>query len=60
MHTLQDGFIDLPDRPGFGCTLNREGLRRPHERTPEQVQEQYLANVPVSLGGDHLCGTASV
>jgi hypothetical protein len=27
----KDGFIDLPDRPGFGVTLNREGLKRVHE-----------------------------
>jgi L-rhamnonate dehydratase len=26
----KDGFIDLPDRPGFGVTLNREGLVRCH------------------------------
>jgi len=26
----KDGFIDLPDRPGFGVTLNRQGLKRVH------------------------------
>ena len=26
----KDGFIDLPDRPGFGVTLNKKGLRRPY------------------------------
>ena len=26
----QNGFIDLPDRPGFGVTLNRDGLKRVH------------------------------
>jgi len=47
----KDGFIDLPDRPGFGCTLNREGLRRPCDRGDEASREQYLLNLPVALGG---------
>lgn len=29
----KDGFIDLPDRPGFGVTLVRDSLRRPYERS---------------------------
>jgi len=29
---LQDGFIDLPDRPGFGVTLSTEKLKRPYTR----------------------------
>jgi len=29
----KNGFIDLPDRPGFGVTLNRKGLVRPYKRT---------------------------
>ena len=31
-----NGFIDLPDRPGFGVTLVRDNLRRPYERTVEE------------------------
>eukprot|EP00658_Telonema_sp_P-2_P074073 TRINITY_DN6323_c0_g1_i9.p1 TRINITY_DN6323_c0_g1~~TRINITY_DN6323_c0_g1_i9.p1 ORF type:complete len:289 (+),score=103.40 TRINITY_DN6323_c0_g1_i9:74-940(+) len=45
------GFIDLPDKPGFGVTLNREGLKRPYERSPELVAEQAALNIPVALGG---------
>eukprot|EP00940_MAST-03C_sp_MAST-3C-sp2_P001903 g1903.t1 len=40
----KDGFIDLPDRPGFGVTLNKEGLRRPYVRPPELSAKQYAAN----------------
>ena len=29
----KDGFIDLPDRPGFGVTLIRDNLHRPYERS---------------------------
>jgi len=31
----KDGFIDLPDRPGFGVTLNRNGLVRKHPRSKQ-------------------------
>lgn len=36
-----DGYIDLPDRPGFGVTLNREGvdLRRPYVRERPTLAE---------------------
>lgn len=34
----KDGFIDLPDRPGFGVTLNKTLLRRP-----------YVRDIPASL-----------
>merc|ERR1712086_982104 len=47
----KSGFIDLPDRPGFGCTLNREGLRRPYDRGDDASREQYLLNLPVADGG---------
>lgn len=41
----KDGFIDLdPAKPGFGVTLNREGLVRPHKRSQEKVQAQFNAN----------------
>lgn len=40
-----DGFIDLPDRPGFGVTLCRDTLRRPYQRTEEQSQEQADRNI---------------
>jgi L-rhamnonate dehydratase len=37
----KDGYIDLPDRPGFGVTLNREGLalRRPYARRTPSVAD---------------------
>ena len=30
----KDGYVELPDKPGFGVTLNREGLgmKRPYPR----------------------------
>jgi len=34
----KDGFIDLPDKPGFGVTLNRSGLKRVHERSDEHSE----------------------
>ena len=40
-----DGFIDLPDRPGFGVTLNREGLKRPYPRTEEESSKQAQSNI---------------
>jgi len=40
----KDGFIDLPDRPGFGMTLKRDGLRQPYKRTEEQHAANYKAN----------------
>ena len=39
------GFIDLPDRPGFGVTLNREGLKRPYLRTEQESATQAKANI---------------
>jgi len=41
----QGGFIDLPDKPGFGVTLNREGLVRPYTRTDEESFAQAQANM---------------
>ena len=41
----KDGFIDLPDRPGFGVTLNREGLKRPYQRTEEESSKQAQSNI---------------
>jgi len=29
----KDGFIDLPDRAGFGVTLNKKNLHRPYDRS---------------------------
>ena len=37
-----DGFIDLPDKPGFGVTLRRSGLRRPYPRSEEDSQRQAM------------------
>ena len=39
-----NGRIDLPDRPGFGVTLDRTGLTRPYQRTPADVAANYRAN----------------
>ncbi|KAH8055504.1 mandelate racemase/muconate lactonizing enzyme [Aureococcus anophagefferens] len=41
----EGGYIDLPDRPGFGVTLDRAGLRRPHARPAAVVRANYDANV---------------
>ena len=40
----KDGFIDLPNRPGFGVTLNRAGLKRPYNRSDEESKKQYDIN----------------
>jgi len=40
----KDGFIDLPDRPGFGMTIKRDGLRRCYARTEEQHAANYVKN----------------
>lgn len=39
-----DGFIDLPDRPGFGVTLCRKTLRRPYDRSPEESKKNAEVN----------------
>ena len=39
-----NGRIDLPDRPGFGVTLDRTGLTRPYQRAPADVAANYRAN----------------
>jgi L-rhamnonate dehydratase len=41
-----NGFIDLPDRPGFGVTLDRDRnvFKRPYARTPEEVAKNIAAN----------------
>eukprot|EP00039_Didymoeca_costata_P019278 m.336905 g.336905 ORF g.336905 m.336905 type:complete len:447 (-) comp17993_c0_seq1:82-1422(-) len=40
----KDGFIDLPDRPGFGMTLKRDGLQRKYPRTEEESAANYKRN----------------
>ena len=40
----KDGFIELDDKPGFGVTLNRTGLRRCHERTDAASAANYKLN----------------
>ena len=40
----KDGWIDLPDRPGFGVTLKRDGLKRPYPRPEEASAAQFKAN----------------
>jgi len=40
----KDGWIDLPDRPGFGLTLKRDGLQRPYARSDEESLVQYKRN----------------
>lgn len=41
----KDGFIDLPDRPGFGVTLDKSHLTRPFPRSDEESRKQALANI---------------
>eukprot|EP00937_MAST-01D_sp_MAST-1D-sp2_P006119 g6119.t1 len=41
----KDGFIDLPDKPGFGVTLNRTGLRRVHARDDAASAANYEKNL---------------
>nr|KAG5713745.1 hypothetical protein BaRGS_024372 [Batillaria attramentaria] len=41
----KDGFIDLPDRPGFGVTLDKSRLSRPYSRSEEESRKQALANI---------------
>mmetsp|Transcript_15576 Transcript_15576/g.23053 ORF Transcript_15576/g.23053 Transcript_15576/m.23053 type:complete len:207 (+) Transcript_15576:711-1331(+) len=43
----KDGFIDLPDKPGSGVTLNREGLKRPYARSADEVIKHYYANAEI-------------
>ena len=40
----KDGFIDLPDRPGFGMTLKKDNLERPYARPEAQSQIQAKRN----------------
>ncbi|XP_060577661.1 L-rhamnonate dehydratase-like [Ruditapes philippinarum] len=39
-----DGFIDLPDRPGFGVTLCKKTLKRPYERSAEESKKNADIN----------------
>ncbi|XP_045214572.2 L-rhamnonate dehydratase-like [Mercenaria mercenaria] len=39
-----DGFIDLPDRSGFGVTLCRKTLNRPYERSAEESKKNAERN----------------
>ena len=41
----KNGFIDLPDRPGFGVTLNKDNLTRPYPRSDEASKKQADANI---------------
>lgn len=41
----KDGFIDLPEKPGFGVTLDKSRLTRPFPRTEEESRKQALANI---------------
>jgi L-rhamnonate dehydratase len=45
----KDGFIDLPDRPGFGVTLKRDNLKRPYPRSAEEVQRQFKINAELPM-----------
>ncbi|EGD79958.1 L-rhamnonate dehydratase [Salpingoeca rosetta] len=40
----KDGFIDLPDKPGFGVSLDRSRLRRPYTRTGDEVTTNFKRN----------------
>jgi len=41
----KDGFIDLPDRPGFGVTLTRDNLHRPYPRSAAQSAANAAATM---------------
>jgi len=38
------GFIDLPDKPGFGVTLDKTTLKRPYPRALSHSAVHYKAN----------------
>ena len=40
----KDGVIILPDKPGFGVTLNRDIIHRPYKRTEEESLLQAKKN----------------
>jgi len=48
----KDGRITLSQitKPGFGCTLQKAGLYRPHTRSAEAVAAQYRANEGLFTG----------
>ncbi|CAG5118155.1 unnamed protein product [Candidula unifasciata] len=45
----ENGFIDLPDRPGFGVTLKKDNLSRPYARSEEDSKRQAEANINRAL-----------
>lgn len=47
----KDGFIDLPDRPGFGVTLKREGLVRSYPRSDAESAANAVKNHRVDSSG---------
>lgn len=40
----ENGFIDLPDRPGFGVTLCRDNLKRPYNRSSDESKKNAEVN----------------
>lgn len=47
----KDGYVDLTDKPGFGVTLNKEGVKltRPYvrlARTFEEIEAEKTARTP--------------
>ena len=40
----KDGFVDVPDKPGFGVTLSRANLHRPYPRSDAESLKQAAAN----------------
>ena len=45
----KNGYIDVPDRPGFGVELIRDNLHRPYPRSPETSRKNSAANVAEKL-----------
>ena len=43
----KDGRVDVPDRPGFGLTLIRDGLHRPYAREQEWSKLNSAANIHI-------------
>ncbi|XP_041354402.1 L-rhamnonate dehydratase-like [Gigantopelta aegis] len=46
-----NGFIDLPEKPGFGITLCKDKLSRPYSRSEEESKKQAKANIERKVTG---------
>ena len=44
-----NGYIDVPEKPGFGVELIRDNLHRPYPRSAEASRENAAANIAEKL-----------